>query len=77
MEQLKTMLTSSTNWYVFILISVLCWINVYSLLHYPDTLFEKVFVVFTNILSGYAGYQYGYGKNKPIIPEKKIDDFQV
>lgn len=66
MENFKSMISSSTNWIIFIMIGFLCWLNFYTILHYPDTLFDKVFVVFTNVLTGFTGYKYG--KSMPQQP---------
>lgn len=59
MNEFKQMVSSSTNWILFLMVMALIGFNVYSIMFYPDTLFKDVFAVFTNILTGFAGYKYG------------------
>lgn len=69
MQEFKQMITSSTNWILFLMVCALIGMNVFAILHYPDTIFKDVFAVFTNILTGFAGYKYG--KSMPQQPTEK------
>lgn len=81
MNEFKQMVTSSTNWILFLMVIALIGFNVFAILYYPDTLFKDVFAVFTNILTGFAGYKYG--KSMPQQPQdankpaEKKDEFVV
>lgn len=81
MQELKQMMTSSTNWILFFMVGALIGMNIFAILHYPDTVFKDVFAVFTNILTGFAGYKYG--KSMPQQPqevkpvEDKKEDFVI
>lgn len=69
MNELKQMMTSSTNWVIFLMVCALIGMNVFAIMYYPDTIFKDVFAVFTNILTGFAGYKYG--KSMPQQPTKE------
>ena len=52
------MFSSATRVTLLVLIAVLCAMNIYSLIYYPDTLFVTVFGVFKDIVLMSATYFY-------------------
>lgn len=62
MEQFK----STTNNLIYILTFSIIGMTVFTLIHYPDTLFKEVFSVFAPLLTGIWGYKFGRS-----LPEQK------
>ena len=57
------MFSSATRVTLLVLIAVLCGINIYSLIFYPDTIFGTVFGVFKDIVLMSATYFYAKSTN--------------
>ena len=57
------MFSSATRVTLLVLIAVLCGINIYSLIFYPDTIFDTVFGVFKDIVLMSATYFYAKSTN--------------
>lgn len=53
------MFSSATRVSLLIMILVLCGINVFSLIMYPDTAFKDTFTVFTNIIVAVTSFFFG------------------
>lgn len=80
MEQFK----STTNNLIYILTFSIIGMTVFTLVYYPDTLFNDVFAVFAPLLTGIWGYKFGRSLpeqkgDKPSVEigEKPLDSFQV
>lgn len=57
------MFSSATRVTLLVLIAVLCGMNIYSLIFYPDTLFVTVFGVFKDVVLMSATYFYAKSTN--------------
>lgn len=69
------MFSSATRVTLLVLIAVLCAMNIYSLIYYPDTLFVSVFSVFKDIVLMSATYFYAKSTNdaKSVEPSSSKD----
>lgn len=69
------MFSSATRVTLLVLIAVLCAMNIYSLIYYPDTLFVTVFGVFKDIVLMSATYFYAKSTSdsKPTEPVNTKD----
>lgn len=73
------MLSSATRVTLIVIILTLVGVNIYSLIHYPDTTFLTTWALFKDIALMSATYFYAKSTQegaKPVQEEKK-DDFVV
>lgn len=73
------MLTSATRVTLLIIILTLVGVNIYALVHYPDTIFTTTWALFKDIALMSATYFYAKSTQeggKP-VEEKKEDTFVV
>lgn len=58
-----SMLSSATRVSLLVMILVLCGVNVFALVVYPDTAFKDTFAVFSNILIAITSFFFGKSTN--------------
>lgn len=65
-EQLKSILSSTTNVQAYFLTFGLIFMAIFSLVYYPMSLFEKIFTVYVTYLMSVNGFKQGRS-----MPEQK------
>ncbi len=72
-----TMFSSATRVSLLIMILVLCGVNIFSLIFYPDTAFKDTFAVFSNILIAITSFFFGKSQNDATANAVKVEEKEV